>query len=63
MQRNQRYLSQYFYNAWRNASITTKEQSCHVEIVEALKKRNLEVACHFLESDISSIKDEILKNI
>ena len=52
-------LSQYFHSAWRSASIHTK--GFHVEIVEALKKKDTDRAALFLEEDIRSIKDEILK--
>ena len=59
LRKNERFLSQYFHSAWRSASIHTK--GFHVEIVEALKKKDTDRAALFLEEDIRSIKDEILK--
>ncbi len=58
MRKNERFLAQCFHTAWKNASIHTKDS--HVEIVEALRRKDLERALKFLESDIRSVKEEIL---
>lgn len=61
LRKNRRYLSQFFQNEWKRASMQTKEY--HTEILEALKREDLENASKFLKADIYSIKEEILKNI
>jgi len=59
MRENERFLSQHFQSAWTSASMHT--MGFHDEIIDALRKGNLEKALGFLEADIRAIKDEILK--
>lgn len=59
MRENERFLSQHFQSAWTRASMHT--MGFHDEIIDALRKGNLEKALGFLEADIRAIKDEILK--
>lgn len=57
LKQSSRYIAQYFHTVWQKVNETNNQ--CHKEIVNSIKKRNVEEACKKLSQDIASIKEEI----
>ena len=59
LKQSSRYIAQYFHTAWQKANETNNQ--CHKEIVNSIRRGDLEEACEKLSQDITSIKEEIQK--
>lgn len=57
LKHSSRYVSQYFHAAWQRSSESNGRY--HMEVIDALEKRDFDLACHMLSKDIMAVKEEI----